>query len=71
MIAGWERRIAEAQRQTHAQDEHGRLHKRIPHSGHLRCHDCAVEPGQLHVQSCTIERCPVCGGQAWGCCTQD
>lgn len=72
MIEGWQEKITEAQRQTHAEGPDGRLYARIPHDGDgRRCHDCAVEPGQLHVQSCTVERCPVCGGQAWGCCTDN
>jgi hypothetical protein len=32
------------------------------------CGDCAVIKGEFHVQSCDVERCPVCGGQLWfGC----
>ncbi len=31
------------------------------------CHDCGVEPGQVHVHGCDVERCPVCGYQLIGC----
>lgn len=31
------------------------------------CHDCAVVKGQYHVLHCDVERCPACGGQAFGC----
>lgn len=33
----------------------------------MRCPDCNVEPGQLHVPGCDIERCPRCHCQAIGC----
>jgi len=34
------------------------------------CHDCLVQPGQLHHVGCDMERCPVCGDQAISCdCT--
>ena len=35
--------------------------------GAPECRDCGVSKGQLHVPTCCVERCPVCGGQAWGC----
>jgi len=31
------------------------------------CHDCAVIKGELHVPSCDVEECPVCGGQVLSC----
>lgn len=32
-----------------------------------QCYDCGVNMGQLHVFACCVERCPGCGGQAYGC----
>ena len=32
-----------------------------------RCGDCDVEPGQLHVGGCDLERCVFCGGQSISC----
>jgi hypothetical protein len=31
------------------------------------CWDCGCELGQVHVTTCSVERCPVCSGQASGC----
>jgi TIR domain-containing protein len=31
------------------------------------CHDCSAIPGEYHVPSCDMERCPSCGGQMIGC----
>lgn len=31
------------------------------------CPDCAVKIGQLHMGSCDVEPCPVCGGQYFSC----
>jgi hypothetical protein len=31
------------------------------------CPCCNVEPGELHLSLCSVERCPFCGGQAMSC----
>jgi hypothetical protein len=31
------------------------------------CHDCGVIRGELHLNSCDMERCPRCGGQYFCC----
>ena len=30
------------------------------------CHDCMCPPGGYHHANCDVERCPRCGGQAFG-----
>jgi len=35
------------------------------------CHDCGVQPGQLHARGCDVERCPYCGGQLIFCSCKD
>jgi hypothetical protein len=72
MIEGWQTKIDEAQRETLA-DVGGVFYSRIRHiasaDGSLDpCGDCAALPGQLHVSSCTRERCPRCRiAQRYGC----
>ena len=43
----------------------------IPWDGPGLCRDCGVLPGYVHHTGCTIERCPGCGGQAFGCPCDD
>jgi hypothetical protein len=42
-------------------------YQRIPHGGNVRCKDCAVKPGQLHVPCCDKEVCPNCDCQLISC----
>jgi len=71
---GWGDRIAAAQADTHvviAENSYPRRAWGPDHPQHAittqPCRDCGVKPGQLHVWTCMMERCPVCGGQAYGC----
>lgn len=36
--------------------------KLVPTPGHA-CRDCGVLPGELHVTSCCLERCPACADE--------
>ena len=36
-------------------------------SARMRCPECFVEEGALHVEGCLQEECPVCGGQLEDC----
>lgn len=33
----------------------------------IKCHDCGVEPGQIHKDGCDWEICFYCGGQMLSC----
>lgn len=70
---GWAERIAASQIRTHLEIG-GQLVGRVPYGTEgprltmsSRCRDCGVELGQLHVDTCCVERCPVCMGQAITC----
>lgn len=32
-----------------------------------RCPECFVAEGQLHIEGCAVEECPLCGGQLIDC----
>ncbi|MDQ0027750.1 hypothetical protein J2X90_005586 [Variovorax paradoxus] len=75
---GWAEKIAEAQDITHvtffkvpfARIAYGPDHPHI--TVKPRCYDCGVLEGQLHVQGCCVEQCPICLGQAMWCgCPDD
>ncbi len=34
----------------------------------VQCPQCGVNPGELHVAGCDVERCPYCGIQLGSCC---
>jgi hypothetical protein len=67
ICAEWQAKMAKAQLQP-TTEIGGREYQRLAHAGATRCRDCAVRPGQLHVEQCCVERCPVCKvGQAISC----
>jgi hypothetical protein len=72
-VAGWDERIAEAQSITHVtvgEKSYPRLAYGPDHPDinvKPTCRDCGVAIGQLHVSSCCVERCAICGAQAYWC----
>lgn len=60
----WKARIEEAQAMTHDVIA-GKRYPRVPYGTEVanpkpRCRDCAVKIGQLHVDGCCVELCPMC-----------
>jgi hypothetical protein len=79
VVLGWPERIAKAQRLPYYR-LNSTMVERVRYGSEAEdwgadrdaCHDCAVVKGELHVPGCDVERCPVCGGQVFGCdCAYD
>lgn len=74
MAEGWPEKVREAQHTTSV-IINGREHERIRCGSEKEgcgaddqpCHDCGVLKGQVHVENCDIEECPVCQGQLISC----
>jgi hypothetical protein len=58
-IRGWRAELGRAQ--------WFRADVRIRHDDDEPCRDCLAARGQLHVFGCTVETCPGCKGQMFGC----
>ncbi len=73
MISTWPSQIQKAQPLKHV-SYHATI-LRIPYGQEFvqryqmrkNCHNCAVRIGQVHVPGCTVEVCPLCGGQLISC----
>jgi hypothetical protein len=78
MAAGWPARIRAAQRQTtvtrdalsYARIPYGQeaYCQTIPEEPYATCGDCGVIPGELHVECCDMEACPICLTGQWLLC---
>ena len=67
----WAKKIAAAQKDL-TEDIGGKTYARIRYGDDypgaaMRCRDCGVAHGQVHVPNCCVERCAKCLGQAVGC----
>lgn len=79
MAAGWPAKIRAAQRHTTVTRD-GISYARIPHGQEAywsdpdmpgvppTCGDCGVIPGELHVECCDMEACPICLTGQWIIC---
>lgn len=71
----WAKRLRDAQRQRtylidgeeFARLPHGRTGRRRGEPVDVPCHDCGAQPGEYHVPTCDMERCPRCRGQVITC----
>lgn len=79
VVRGWPEKIEAAQK-IKSYSIAGVKYLRIPYGSEAMdygaddgpCGDCATIKGQLHVATCSIERCPCCLGQAFWCdCSYD
>ena len=74
MAEGWPEKIIAAQRIVSIRHK-GRDLPRVRYGDEKSdwgaettpCHDCGVLKGDLHVPSCDVEECPVCGRQLISC----
>ena len=78
MTADWPAKIRAAQRQKTVTRD-GVSYVRIPYGQEAlwansgmepppTCGDCGVIPGELHVEHCDTEACPICLTDQWLCC---
>lgn len=79
MVSYWPRIIRRAQFLTsiewHRRNQKTRYFDRVKYgdeaddwgADRVPCHDCGVIKGQIHVQNCDVEQCPICGGQLISC----
>lgn len=57
----WQIVVDEAQRHPTVTCTDGVVRQRVRHSGSGPCTECSAKPGQLHVEHCYLDPCPVCG----------
>lgn len=79
MVSYWPRIIRRSQFYTtiewHRRNQKTRYFDRVKYgdeeddwgADRVPCHDCGVIKGQIHVQNCDVERCPICSGQLISC----
>jgi hypothetical protein len=80
MVPDWPAQIEAAQEQPYVTVDK-RTYQRIPWGMEecwdtdfprptVPCRDCGVLPGQYHVPTCCLERCPICRDGQWLICQE-